>query len=72
MKYGLRQDEAFKKREDDLWKNMVENEIKCLKTEVALGKKQIEELVTLIPFLAPNTQTNSIFKFKGSYYNPVN
>lgn len=73
MKYGLREDNSFRKKQDHHWKNVVENEIKNLKKEVALGKKQIQELNSKLQFLASSRlQTCSVFKFTGKFLMQTN
>lgn len=70
MKYGLREDNSFRKKEECHWKNVVENEIKNLKKEVELGKKQLQELSSTIKFLAPSClSTSSTYKFTGRFQN---
>lgn len=71
MKYGLREDNSFRKKEECHWKNVVENEIKSLKKEVELGKKQLQELSSKIKFLAPSSLSTSstYYKFTGKFQN---
>lgn len=70
MKYGLREDNSFRKKEEYLQKNLVENEIKSLKKEVELGKKQMQELNSKIKFLASTRlPTSSLYKFTGKFQN---